>query len=279
MKLKKLLSIIGLGLFAVVSATAGVALANKKVEQVKADDPKTWMFRAQLNLGVGSPSSESCVIEPEHAIDGVKFHFWGENVDTTLTAEFVGTHTYDFYAVNVALADNQVITGAQWIFHQKDIADDKYSLDIHKFGSESNSSLDKDMTYFGLEWMFDNNWTDGKWHFVNDNEKGYTLDSLFVHPEDRSNYAFEKDPVGARFIARNVQCTNGDWVEMANTGSMVVQSLFYQMAKKDINEEYVGTGSAQWFYMLKTGVFDFIMFNSASRNIQSSSITTSCFSN
>ena len=77
MKLKRLFSILALAIFGASSVGIGASLLSKAPVETNAEEaPKTWMFRAQLNLGDASPNKEGNLFG-EDAIDGVKFHYWG----------------------------------------------------------------------------------------------------------------------------------------------------------------------------------------------------------
>ena len=119
MKLKRLFSILALAIFGASSVGIGASLLSKAPVETNAEEaPKTWMFRAQLNLGDASPNKEGNLFG-EDEIDGVKFHYWGTGLDKTVDASYMGFDINDIYGVNVSLADSEVISGAQWIFHQK----------------------------------------------------------------------------------------------------------------------------------------------------------------
>ncbi len=59
MKLKRLFSILALAIFGASSVGIGASLLSKApVEANAVEAPKTWMFRAQLNLLGASPNKE-----------------------------------------------------------------------------------------------------------------------------------------------------------------------------------------------------------------------------
>ena len=118
MKIKNIFSVVGLGLFAAVSAGTGFALAkNSKAEPVNAD-ANTWMVRFQLNLGGISPCHTPEHWGGENYVEKVRFHYWGTNVNEEVDVPHMYSSTHDFYGINVALNDSQVITAVQWEFHQ-----------------------------------------------------------------------------------------------------------------------------------------------------------------
>ncbi len=260
MKLKKLFSVIGLGLFAVASVSAGVLAFAKgpRMEMAKAEGEKTWMFRAQLDLGVASPDYEDCVIEAEHAVDGVQFHCWGTNVDQTFDAAFMEYDSYDYYGVNVALRDDQIITGAQWILHQKDVGY-KYSTDFNKFGDSSNNHLDKDSTFVAIEWQYNHNWVDGKWTPYTD--YGNPCYTLQMHIQGQEEVDMVKEPQAGIFAARGmVHSVEGKWIEMISGGSVQLKHSFKEMLDED-SLAIVHGGSDQWTYLNDLGTYDIILGN------------------
>ena len=259
MKVKHLFSVIGLGLFALAAAGAGVIGGSvKKANSVEADAPNTWMFRAQLDLGEASPNYEHCVIEEEHAVDGVQFHIWGANLDKTFDAAYMEFDTFDYYGVNVALRDDQTITGAQWILHQKDVGY-KYSTDLNQFGDDATDHLDKDTTIVAIQWQYNHNWVDGKWTPYKDwGEPCFTLQ---MHIDGQEAVDMVKEPANGVFAARNmVHSVNGKWIEMISDGSVHLKYAFKEMLDED-SAALVHGGNDQWTYLNDTGTYDVIFDN------------------
>lgn len=157
MKLKRLFSILALAIFGASSVGIGASLLSKAPVEANAEEaPKTWMFRAQLNLGDASPNKEGNAFGA-NPVEKVKFHYWGDGgLDKMVEASHIATDTYDYYGLNVSLAGADVIKGAQWVLTQKGIGD-KYSVDITQFSSAKITTLDKSITFTTLEWNFSNN--------------------------------------------------------------------------------------------------------------------------
>ena len=258
MKIKRLFSIVALGLFGVVSAAAGLSM-RKEAEPAKADAPKTWMFRAQLNLADCSPSYEECVFPEDKPVDGVKFHYWGADFDITEDASLMSTFTFDYYAVNVAMEEDQVITGAQWILHQKDVGD-LYSVNIDKFGDVSNSTIDKNTSYVAIQWQFGNSWDYDHWRFISDNNWGYPCSSFQLHEEDEVAVDFVKEPENGVFAVRNFEYSNTNWIEWISGGNVELEGAFYGMVD-DSSRQYVTGGGRQWMYLSDSGTYDFVVKN------------------
>ena len=255
----------GLGLFAAISAGAGVALAkDAKAEPVKADAPKTWMIRVQLDLAECSPNYEECVFPEDKPVIGAKFHYWGTNIDATdAVAEYMCFSTYDRYGVNISLRDDQIITGACWAINQKDVGW-LWSIDIDSFGESTNPTLAKGNPYFAIQWQFVNTWTgDGKWQFVSGTNWGYPKGDLQMSEQTEGYVEFEAEPENNVFAVRNFDYSDpSHWVGCKTGGTTVaLADLFYPMIDEE-SKQYRGSGSSSWFYLTGgTGLYDFILGN------------------
>ncbi len=76
MKLKRLFSILALAIFGASSVGIGASLLSKAPVETNAEEaPKTWMFRAQLNLADASPNKEGNAFGA-NPVEKVKFHYW-----------------------------------------------------------------------------------------------------------------------------------------------------------------------------------------------------------
>lgn len=151
MKLKRLFSILALAIFGASSVGIGASLLNRAPIEANAEEaPKTWMFRVQLDLGMASPNMEGNAFGA-NPVEKVKFHYWGDGgLDKMVEASHIATDTYDYYGLNVSLADSDVIKGAQWVLTQKGIGD-KYSVDITQFGSSTTTTLDKNIDFTAIQ--------------------------------------------------------------------------------------------------------------------------------
>ena len=260
---KKLLSFVGLGVFAITSAAAGVLLAQApKASEAKADPaPKTWMFRAQLDLGEASPNYEGCVIDPSEAVEGAKLHYWGANVDAWVDAEYMFFSTYDFYAVNVALADDQTVEGMQWVITQKTLGD-KYSADITDFGGEHYAELNKDTDYIAIEHQFANIWDGDKWTFTNAYGHGATALTITLAEGEtyEAHYTLDPEPANNVFVARNFSLELQDTMSMEfdNPSVNIYHNAFALF--DDDSESCITYAQPNWWW-LHAGTFDLFLGN------------------
>ena len=258
MKVKRLFSVLGLGLFAAASAGVGaLGLRNAQPKEADATDPNTWMVRFQLNLGECSPNDPNCCFPDDKPVDGVKFHYWGDNVDDWATAEYMFYWANDLYGVNVALKDNQVIKGCQWILEQR-VEGDKYSEDITQFGSDLVTYLDKDTTIAGIQYQFSNNWNGDKWELTS--EAGYATSYIKaqVGVGDYTDYEFVKDPANNRFVAE-VMLPSEDAVGFETEGNFEFSGNILAMLD-DKSLTYVTGGTNNWWYS-EFGSYDYILLN------------------
>ena len=180
MKIKSLFSFVGLGLFAVSLASAGVLSARRnEAEPVQAEGEK-WMVTICFDNKVPELSGEWGYIENR------KVNFWGSNVDYYESVrEFHFTGRDNFYAVNVSFAANQSVSGLQINFTENGVQ--KQSQDIN---------LALDSTCNGRVYTFSFpesvSWTDGKWSVTNN---GFDTPSANFGPTgDKISRDFLPDP-------------------------------------------------------------------------------------
>ena len=258
MKARHLLKVAGVSLFAFALAGAGaLAARSQKAEQAAADDPNTWMVRFELSLGECSPSSDSSCFPEDKPVEGVRFHYWGDNVDTEVSADYMYYWANDLYGVNVALKDNQVIRGCQWILEQR-VEGDKYSLDITQFGSNLVTYLDKDTTIFGIEYQFSNNWTGDKWHLTSDVGYPTSYITAQVGIGSYTDYNFAKDPANNRFVA-DIELVSDDAIGFITEGSFELSSMIRRMLDEK-SLDYIYGGTDNWWYA-EAGRYDYILGN------------------
>ena len=257
MKAKNIFITLGLSCMALAGLGAAGLMSNTSASQVKAEGEKTWMFRAQLDLAEASPDIETPCFAPANCVDRVQFHYWGSNVDEKVDAYFMDFSTFDFYGVNVALRDDQTITGAQWVLHQKDIGD-KYSIDINQFGNSAADHLDKDTNIIAIQWQFDNSWTGDKWKFTGDVNWGSPITSLQAHINGQDPVDFVKEPQINAFAVRNlVQSDYSKWIELVDNGSARLEGSFCAMLDA-ASQHYRHGGANQWTYLNENGTYDII---------------------
>lgn len=201
MKIKRLFSVVALGLFGLVSAGGGLALVAKaNIEPVKADDPKTWMVRFQFNLSEASPSDPESEFSPK--VVGMELHYWGDNVDETVPTYYMFDHLklgQDFYGVNVSLTDSQNIQGIQWRMLQEGYASSE-SIDITSFGTIENHVLDKNSPYFAIGWQYSGSWTqEGKFNVFNE-AGSQVVEDILLEWEGSGAGSFTKNPETNEFV-------------------------------------------------------------------------------
>lgn len=259
MKLKRLFSILASAIFGASSVGIGASLLNRAPIEANAEEaPKTWMFRAQLNLSDASPNYEENVFGA-NPVEKVMFHYWGGGgLDKMVEAPHIATDTYDFYGVNVSLTDADVIKGAQWVLTQKGIGD-KYSEDITKFGSSKTTTLDKSITFTTIQWIFSNNWDGDKWKFLNGKIEGYESDKFYLTTEYATTVDFAKEPQNNVLAVRNLEYPGRyKWVGLNDTDTAFLPSKFYDLCWKTSSELMSG-GSGTWLDLKEAGTYDFII--------------------
>ena len=259
MKLKRLFSILALAIFGASSVGIGASLLNKAPVETNAEAPKTWMFRAQLNLGDASPNKEGNAFGA-NPVEKVKFHYWGDGgLDKMVEAPHIATDTYDFYGVNVSLTDADVIKGAQWVLTQKGIGD-KYSVDITQFGSSTTTTLDKNIDFTAIQWIFSNNWVGDKWKFLNNQIEGYKTTKFTLNLDDVATPVdFVKEPQSNVLAVRNLDYpTAGKTIGMVGDASVYLFGQFYYLCW-DTSAELISNGGGSWLRLKEAGIYDFII--------------------
>ncbi len=260
MKLKRLFSILALAIFGASSVGIGASLLNKAPVEANAEEaPKTWMFRAQLNLADASPNYEENVFGP-NPVEKVRFHYWGDGgLDKMVEAPHIATDTYDFYGVNVSLTDADVIKGAQWVLTQKGIGD-KYSEDITKFGSYTTTTLDKNIDFTAIQWVFSNNWVGDKWKFLNNQIEGYKTTKFTLNLDDVDTPVdFIKEPQNNVLAVRNLDYPTAEKaIGMVGDAGVYLFGTFYSLCWKT-SSELISNGSGSWLRLKEAGTYDFII--------------------
>lgn len=260
MKLKRLFSILALAIFGASSVGIGASLLSKAPVETNAEEaPKTWMFRAQLNLADASPNKEGNAFGA-NPVEKVKFHYWGDGgLDKMVEASHIATDTYDYYGLNVSLADSDVIKGAQWVLTQKGIGD-KYSVDITQFGSSTTTTLDKNIDFTAIQWIFSNNWVGDKWKFLNNQIEGYKTTKFTLNLDDVATPVdFVKEPQSNVLAVRNLDYpTAGKTIGMVGDASVYLFGQFYYLCW-DTSAELISNGSGSWLRLKEAGIYDFII--------------------
>ena len=261
MKIKHVLASLGLAMTTAFALAVGVG-AKKEAKSVKADELNTWMLRFQLCLASCSPHSPSSVFPEDNAVDGVQFHYWGnDGLDEKVNAEYMFYFTHDYYGVNVALKDGQRINGAQWILHQQQ-SGDKYSVNIEKFGDESTTYLDKETSesIFVIQYQFSNSWEGDHWKFTDDNggASSHINAEIGINP-NITKYGFEKDPASNSFICSNVTIDQQECMSFESDNVDVESDAYSMLDDESLN--YVASSQPNWWY-INEGTFDFILTSS-----------------
>ena len=110
MKLNKMLSVIGIALFGAVSVSAGVALANRNAEPVKADDEKTWIATFALDL-TGFSTWEGSTFED------IQVHCWSESIGDRW--DYLHPTGVDYlYAATLPYTSSESIAGFEFGFNE-----------------------------------------------------------------------------------------------------------------------------------------------------------------
>ena len=258
MKLKRLFSILALAIFGASSVGIGAFLLNKAPVEANAEEaPKTWMFRAQLNLLEASPNKEGNVFGA-NPVEKVQFRCWGDGGFTkTVEAQHIIFDTYDYYGANISLTDADVIKGAQWVLTQKGIGD-KYSVDITKFGSSTTTTLDKDIDFTTIEWTFANTWEGDKWKFTT--VEGNKSKKFYLNFQDpAATVDFVKEPQNNVLAVRNLNYpTAGKSIGFRSSEPNSLPSNFYYLCC-DTSSALMHLGSGNWLNLKEAGTYDFII--------------------
>jgi len=253
MKLKRLFSVIGLGLFAAVSAGAGVALSSKpKAEAVKADT-NTWMVRFDLCLASASGWDD---------INSIRLHYWGDGIGASdAYASHMFYNVHEFYGVNLSLTDSQKIEGACWVINRESEGD-KWSVNITKFGADDITFLDKDTDACVIQYQFgDGSWIDDggtwKWPLSNEHGEKSAYFDLSVGVEDPVSYHFTKNPEKNIFELKNFVFSSQTAVSVDVDGSINFNGIEYMFDEASL-QNYETSGNPNWWWMYK-GTYDFFL--------------------
>ena len=258
MKLKRLFSAIGLGLFAVASVSAGVLAFAKgpRMEKVKADG-NTWMFSVTL---------KAANLEEAYDVSNIRIHTWG-NKDTTVALHPSGQE--HVYTVNLPFGDDDYVTGCQFIFYQTDSGNpsnsgDKHSINLN-VNAEGKDQLSKtENNGISFSWVGKTDWDDGHW--IADSRSycypklGYQAD---IHSAEVP-YDFEIDAANARYIYRNVTIVKRYQDMLVFHFPSADNSIhsFEMLDKIGVSNTEGTSGSSNWTYLNSDGTFDVIIGNS-----------------
>ena len=261
MKIKRLLSGIGLGLFAFAAVGAGLVGAKaKKAESVKADDPVHCMFSASL---------DASALEEAYATSNYRLHVWGTAIDTELPMHPSGQD--HVYTVIAYLTDSQTVSGAQFVFYQDDgwNSGNKYSENLNLYSSTSESSVVSKDVNNGISYSFKGTteWTDGHWgtsdRYVVDTPKVAHTDhsggtttwyEMVLEPENH-RYAY----YGMEIAQRYIDLISFEYPASRNSFIFFPYNMLNRFGKAATNE--VG-GSSYWTYLNEAGTYDIFIEDS-----------------
>ena len=246
MKIKRLFSIVALGLFGVVSAAAGLSM-RKEAEPAKADGD--FLYCVTLDLEAGD-----CEIPTYAGFDAssIMFKCWNSsNYDSTVR-EF-GMHL---------TCDPGDIPG--YVFQVITKFEAGYSADIIQFRYTESSGQKWSTTYAydisasntqksikGFQWQKE--WSGDSWVIAVEHDIAPT------YSYDATDHYLTADPDNTRFIASNVTMVEGRYFSFSATSSYDKYTYFLDEPSRD----NVGFLTGTWADT-KDGTFDVILENSYS---------------
>lgn len=191
MKIKRLFSVLGLGLFALAAVGAGLVGAKaKKTEPARADGEK-WMVTICFDNEIPETSGEWGYVENR------KVNFWGTNVSyDTSVREFHSTGRDYFYTVNVSFESTQTVSGMQINFTENGVKKESQNIVI-----ALDSTCNGRVYTFGFP--EDVSWTDGKWSVA---DHGYQTPTAKFGLDDESKVTktFLPDPESESYYIRDL---------------------------------------------------------------------------
>ncbi len=232
MKVKKLLSVLGLGLFAAVSVGAGVVL-NKgaKAEAVSAEDD-TWMVHFSLNSKeiAGYMDTDSMWIQTY--TDGVGNSKWFQCYPISSGSQF--------FAVNATFPESYTFDRIQYKFSQSSV--EKWGVPYTTTGSKASHSKIIYSTF--------GSWSGDEWTF-----SASTYPEIMVEYKDVPCY-LQEDPANKRFIASNFVSDESDQYTFYYRGSWD----YAQSTLTDSSKSYFSYITTNWGNLNK-GTYDVILKN------------------
>lgn len=245
MRIKKLLSVVGLGLFAAVSVGAGVALAKSPTSNVaKADDPKTWMSMVTIDM-------TNIIDGSDGSISNVRWHAWGTDYDQTFVMHESGYAKN--YTVMVSFTDAQSVSGFQFIFTQTGGAypGEKYSVD--KAHSLSKSTVNPD-----IRLISDNTW-DGESKWGLSSVASYKAFSWF----GGVSHDYDRDPVKQVLSVKNITVSNANFYVESRIINGSISDYTRDITRTD-SMKYVHSSGTQYLELEYTYTYDFFVYNNYS---------------
>ena len=255
MKIKRLFSGIGLGLFAFAAVGAGLVGAKaNKAEPIKADGEK-WMVTICFDNEIPETS------ELWGYIENRKVNFWGTNVSyDTSVREFHSTGRDFFYTVNVSFESTQSVSGMQINFTENGVK--KQSQDI---------VIALDSTCNGRVYTFgfpeDVSWTDGKWSVAN---HGYQTPTAKFGLDDESKVTktFLPDPESESYYIRDLVVDISENACYANFNPFCSALHGWNDTEPAIRRDadyydqyFYGWNGPSWLEFKVSGTFDLFLTN------------------
>lgn len=240
MKIKRLFSAIGLGLFALAAVGAGLVGAKaKKAESVKADDPATWMMNISLE-------AKDIMGYEGFDPDSMWFHTYTDGVgnDKWFHMYLIDAES-DCYQVNATFTDSYTFNRIQFQFKQNSV--EKWSESASIGGSKE--------THYKQIYGYFTGWSGSNWTYYSN-----VTSNLFIEYKD-VEYAFEEDVANERFVASNVVSDASDyytiyyrsvWTYCADTLTTSARQHFTYVAEN-------------WCEM-KAGTYDVFLKNNGNDN-------------
>ena len=233
-----------------------------------APEVKSWMMRFQFNAGTASQDYPG---EFENKFTGAILHLWGDglNYSDAYVAEKMFTFaSQDYYGVNVSFTDSQVVRGAQWEV-TRDGAANSQSLDIQKFGTNDNTTLDKDTPYAVIGWQYGDSWTEVepgvyKFGFYSEYGSQKTTD-IYLSWQGSGSGSFTKDPVNNVFIFADYSPnTAPSYIEIYTQGyDVTLREKLRSMVTVDSWRYLTKGGSDTTLYLRSEGYYDFVLGNAS----------------
>ena len=244
MKLKKLFSAIGLGLFAVASVSAGVLAFAKgpRMEMAKADG-EPWMITISFDNS-GPETSEDWGY-----IDGQEIHYWGTGFDPqTLALHQTGRD--HLYTTNIVFKADETLSGLTINFYET-----KNEVRLKKESKDITLSLDKDANGNCYCYYFNANWDAG----------GKYEAGAYAAPT--TNFGFfggvQKDfvpePSKSRYALTDVAMVEDQYIELRVLTNNWTGNLTGSVARD--NDPYIKDNGTAWLQIKYTGTYDFFLTN------------------
>ena len=243
MKIRKILG--GAVLAVVLALGVGVGLGSKQPEKttpVGADGEK-WIITISFNNATPETS------EDWGYIDGQEIHYWGSGFEAK-TVELHQTGKEHLYTVNLVFESDDSLSGLMINFYETkdEVRSKKESQNINL--SLSSSANGRAYTYY-----FNANW-DGEGKYEAAPYAGYHFSSGWFNSVNKS---FTADPENARYYVKNVELTEGQYIELRPLTSVWNSDLTGPVARD--NDPYLSYIYTSWLQIAETGTYDFFLTN------------------